>query len=100
MHLHQDSSGWKIEGAFDSLVAVDEVDPEALLSVMYTEHAIQVWSSLVSRLPLLSLSETQVLVVFLNTCTNHRKDFLTPRNAEKKVSNIYSNFRFPANPLA
>lgn len=67
---------------------------------MYTEHAIPVWSSLVSRLPLLSLSETQVLVVFLNVCTNHRKDFLTPWNVEKKVSNMYSNFRFPVNLFA
>ena len=57
-------------------VAVDEVDSAILLSVMYTEHTVQFWSSLVPRLSLLTLLETQKLVASLDASNKHREDFL------------------------
>ena len=74
-------------------VAVDEVDPDVLLSVMYTEHTVQFWSSLVPRLPLLTLSETREFVASLDASTKHREDFLTsPKAARKASTNVRFNF--------
>ena len=51
-----------------------------------------------SRLPLLSLSESQELVVSIDASTKHREDFITPRKVAKKTVDI--RFSFPIDLFA